>query len=137
MDHDQLFKASAAGLAVAALTTVPAVSAIVSQIRSRAPKDNFYEDQDGVATPESIAAFSNKASKFAVTFFATSTAALSIALAVLNTTDSSHGNLFLSTWLTTGAWVSLSIRQTCPPGSLITLRLSCPQCTNPGAFPYR
>lgn len=106
MDTDQLFKASAAGLAVTALATVPAVSAIASQIRSRAPKDNFYEDKDGVATPESIAAFSNKASKFAVTFLAASTAALSIALAVLNTTGPSHGSLFLTTWLTTGAWVS-------------------------------
>lgn len=114
MDHDQLFTASAAGLAAVALTTVPAVTAIVSQIRSRAPKDNFYEDHDGVATPESIAAFSNKASKFAVTFFAASTAALSIALAVLNTTDPSHGNLFLSTWLTTGAWVSLSMPRIYP-----------------------
>ncbi|KAJ4165019.1 hypothetical protein LMH87_006668 [Akanthomyces muscarius] len=113
MDHDQLFKASAAGLAAAALTTVPAVTAIVSQIRSRAPKDNFYEDQDGVATPESIAAFSNKASKFAVTFLAASTAALSIALAVLNTTDSSHGNLFLSTWLTTGAWILILLQAAC------------------------
>ncbi|KAM0742263.1 hypothetical protein ACQRIT_002440 [Beauveria bassiana] len=113
MDHDQLSYAAAAGLAVAAITTLPALSAIVSQIRSRAPKDNFYEDQDGVATPESIAAFSNKASKFVVTFLAASTAALSIAVAVLNSTASSHGSLFLSTWLTTSAWILILLQAAC------------------------
>ncbi|KAJ3489903.1 hypothetical protein NLG97_g5894 [Lecanicillium saksenae] len=113
MDQDVLFKASAAGLAVTALSTVPALSAIVSQIRSRAPKDNFYEDQDGVATPESMAAFSNKASKFAVTFLAASTAALSIALSVINSTDSSHGSLFLPTWLTTAAWILILLQAAC------------------------
>ncbi|EGX92727.1 ABC bile acid transporter, putative [Cordyceps militaris CM01] len=113
MHHDQLFTASAAGLAVAAITTLPALSAIVSQIRSRAPKDNFYHDHDGVATPESIASFSNKASKFAVTFLAASTAALSIALAILNTTVPSHGSLFWSTWLTTAAWILILLQATC------------------------
>lgn len=106
MDHDTLFAASVGGLAVAAAAAVPAVFSIASQIRSRAPKDNFYEDQDGVATPESIAAFSNKPSKFAIAFLAASTAGLSLAVSVLSTLDSSQRSLFLTTWLTTAAWVS-------------------------------
>lgn len=121
MDYDALFKTAVGGVAVAAATAVPAVYAVVSQIRSRAPKDNFYEDKDGVATPESIAAFSNKASKFAVAFLASSTAALSIALSVLTTLHPGKHDLFWPTWLTTGAWVStlplsllVSILQTAP-----------------------
>lgn len=108
MDQDLLFKVSVGGLAVAAATTVPAVSAIWTQIRSRAPKDNFYEDHDGIATPEAIATFSNKPSKFAIAFLASSTAALSSALSILTTIDSASHNLFLPTWLTTAAWVSFS-----------------------------
>lgn len=106
MDQDLLFKASVGGMAVAAATTVPALAATWSQLRSRAPKDNFYEDDDGVATPETIAAFSNKPVKFTIAFLAATTAGLSISLSALTLLKSAQTDLSVSSWPSTVAWVS-------------------------------
>jgi hypothetical protein len=112
MDHNNLFNFALGGLAIAGLASLPALSAVVSQIRNRTVKDNFYEDEDGKATPEAIAAFSQKGSKFAVVFLAATTAALSLAISVLSTIRPGQGDedLFLQTWLTTAAWVGFSLQ---------------------------
>lgn len=110
MDHNNLFNFAVGGLAIAGLATLPGLSAVVSQIRNRTVKDNFYEDEDGKASPEAVAAFSQKGSKFAVVFLAATTAALSLAVSVLSTIRPGQGDedLFLQTWVATAAWVSLS-----------------------------
>lgn len=56
-------------VAVVALFSLPALATIRAQWQSRMPKDHFYEDEDGCATPESLVAFSNRKHKAAILLF--------------------------------------------------------------------
>lgn len=97
----------AAILAFIALCTLPALSGLIKQLRTRAPKDNFYSDQDGKSTPEAVAAFSNRWPKVFIAFFAALGCATSITLSVLSTTSSEgRQGLSLQDWTTTASWVS-------------------------------
>lgn len=108
MDDHTMRLLAIAGLGIAGLTSVPGIFAIQSQIRNRTPKNNFYEDEDGVCSPEAMAAFSNTKTKYANVFFAAVTFGCYLAVAVLLTLDgNSHGEHWLQTWLTVGAWVSI------------------------------
>lgn len=93
-----------AGLAVVAVCSVPAVTGLVSQLRSPSAKDNFYEDKDGKSTPETIAAFSNRWPKTLVVLFAAAGSASSLAVAILST--SGRQDAFLADWLIFSALVS-------------------------------
>lgn len=95
-----------ADLVVAGLLSLPAVSALLVQIRNRTPKDNFYQDIDGTSTPEAVAAFSNKWPKAAVLGLSLASFGPSIALSVLSSIHSAKDDLFLPNWLTTAALVS-------------------------------
>ena len=97
-----------AALGFATLCSFPAVTALVSQLRTPSPKKTVYEDKDGKSTPEATAAFSNKWPKAFVLFaavvgFGTSTAT-SIAASTFLTHEHKHP-LFLENWLLTTAWV--------------------------------
>ncbi|KAI5467371.1 P-loop containing nucleoside triphosphate hydrolase protein [Mariannaea sp. PMI_226] len=92
------------GLATVALSAFPALTAIFTQLRNRTPKDNFYEDEDGKATPESIASFSNRRSKMVILLLSSGGIGTSIAIAVLSTLDRTKDTLFLENWLTAAAW---------------------------------
>ncbi|KPM40692.1 ATP-dependent bile acid permease [Neonectria ditissima] len=98
-----------AGLAVVALSASPAVLAIITQLRNRTPKDNFYEDHDGRGTPESIAAFSNRRAKFAILLLSVVGLGTSIAVSVLTTLQQAKYGLFLENWLMTTAWALVLI----------------------------
>ncbi|KAF4125093.1 ABC-type multidrug transport system, ATPase and permease component [Geosmithia morbida] len=100
-----LLSPSASALVLTSLSSIPAIAAVVDQIRKGAPKDNFYEDRDGESTPEAIAAFSNKASKITVLASALLGLVTSAAISVLTTLDADRGDQFLENWLTTAAWV--------------------------------
>lgn len=106
-NHPGLLPVSAVGLGFVALLSVPALKAIVSQVRSGAPKDNFYEDRDGKSTPEAMAAFSNKGSKTVIFLFALLGLGTSIALSVITTLNPSDHDLALENWLVTAAWVGI------------------------------
>lgn len=106
MGHAALGPLAAAGLAVVGLTGLPGLFAILSQIRNRTPKDNFYEDLDGKATPESIAAFSNKKPKTAILLLSILGVGLSVAVSVLATLNPTRDDLLLPNWLYTATWVS-------------------------------
>lgn len=106
MSETVMLPLTAIGLALVTLFASPAVVSILAQIRSRTPKDNFYEDRDGKATPESVAAFSNRGPKAVIVFVSSLGAGASLATSVLSTIhDTEHGP-FLQNWLTTAAWVS-------------------------------
>lgn len=108
MDDFNLRLASVAGLGVAALTSIPAIASLGTQIVNRTPKDNFYEDKNGTASPEQIAKFSNRKAKFINTALAAVTFGAHLAAAILVTIQhSASSEHSLQTWLSTASWVCM------------------------------
>lgn len=103
---DAVFPLSVVSLAVAAVATLPGAFGIIAQTRNRTPRDNFYEDKDGKATPESMAAFSNRRPKAFIIGLAIVGLGTSIAVSALSMSDSHSDNPNLVNWLITVAWVS-------------------------------
>lgn len=103
---------SIAGLTVVGLFTLPGAFALLSQIRNRTPKDNFYSDIDGTSTPEAVAAFSNKRPKIAILLFSLTSFGTSVAYSVLSSlwldpqVPFDQYGLFVPSWLSTAALVS-------------------------------
>ncbi|GKU04827.1 unnamed protein product [Fusarium langsethiae] len=94
-----------AGLGLVALATIPALVAVINQLRQRTPKDNFYEDIDGKSTPESIAAFSNRLPKILILVSSAIGLGTSIAVSALSSLHGSYNEFLLKNWLLAGAWV--------------------------------
>jgi len=110
MQHDVFLYATATALAVSALATIPAV--VAHAVRLRAPKaaSAQYEDEDGEATPESLAAFSTQWQKTHIAVWAAAGLGCQIAFSVI--LDTSRSSLHVSpegfslqNWLLTAAWV--------------------------------
>ncbi|CAM1504527.1 Fc.00g021180.m01.CDS01 [Cosmosporella sp. VM-42] len=95
---------TAAGLGVVCLSALPAIFAILTQLRDRTPRDNFYSDIDGKSTPETIAAFSTRLPKSLVLLLSTIGLGTSIAISVLSTLQHSQHGFFLENWLSTASW---------------------------------
>ncbi|KAM0335380.1 hypothetical protein ACHAQA_000425 [Verticillium albo-atrum] len=104
----------AASLAIIAACTIPAVTGLAKQLRTRAPKDHFYADQDGKSTPEAVAAFSNRWPKAFIALFAVLGCATSIAFSILSTAslEGSQG-VPLEDWLGTASWLLLALQVVC------------------------
>ncbi|KAH7156326.1 P-loop containing nucleoside triphosphate hydrolase protein [Dactylonectria macrodidyma] len=109
MSDEFMLPLTGASLAVVALSALPAILAIFTQFRNRTPKDNFYEDPDGKATPESIAEFSNRKIKASILLLSAVGAGTSIAISVLSTLQQDKYGLFLENWLITAAWAFILI----------------------------
>ncbi|KAL0935128.1 ABC bile acid [Colletotrichum truncatum] len=102
-----------AALGVVALSSVPALTNFVTQLRSHKPKDHFYEDKDGKSTPEASAAFSNRWPKTFINLFAFAGLALSVANSVLATFSqhtSLYHSLIITEWITTAIWGLLTLQ---------------------------
>ncbi|PNY26446.1 ATP-dependent bile acid permease [Tolypocladium capitatum] len=112
MGEYMLLPLSAAALGITGLASIPAVFAILSQIRNRTPKDNFYEDKDGKSTPEAIAAFSNKVPKTVIVLLSILGFASTAVVSVLTTLDSARHDLFLESWLMTASWAAILLQAT-------------------------
>lgn len=110
-EHLPLLPLSAAGLGIVGFFTIPSILTIVRQIRKGAPKDNFYQDRDGKATPESIAAFSNRVPKALILLFASLGLGTSISISVLTALDPARDGLLLENWMVTASWVRSQIRR--------------------------
>lgn len=108
MQDVSLTVASATGLGLVGLVSIPAIANLALQLTTREPKPVTYEDKDGKATPESIEAYSAKWPKTLVILFAVIASATSIATAVLTTLHVGKDGLFLENWLSAGASVSLT-----------------------------
>lgn len=96
-------------LALAALSSIPAVFALAFRLRDRKPKDRFYEDADGSSTPEALARFSNRRSKAAILLFSALGAGISIAilaLSVISDDDGDEESRVLEHGLLAATWVS-------------------------------
>lgn len=108
MNDSTLLPLSASALGITGLATLPGLLAVLAQSRDRTPPENFYEDEDGKATPETMAAFSNKKPKRCVLTFSIFAFGLSISVAVLSMFQSLPYHLNLENWLIVGTTVSLT-----------------------------
>lgn len=108
MGSDFLGPLAAAGVAIAGLAGIPGLVSILAQIRSKTPKDNFYEDIDGKSTPESVAAFSNTRPKIAILVLSIIGFGLSLPVSILGVLHPVRHGLNLPNWLLTATWVSSS-----------------------------
>ncbi|KAG5787418.1 hypothetical protein H9Q69_013513 [Fusarium xylarioides] len=91
------------GTGLVALATTPALATVVTQIRKRTARDNFYEDADGKSTPESLAAFSNRLPKVFILALSAFGLGTSIAISALYSLSQSD-SLLLKNWLIAAAW---------------------------------
>ena len=92
------------GIVLILLLTLPTISGVLSHFRSSKSQAATYEDEDGVATDKSIAAYSARIPKTLLAVFNTFGLLTSIALAVISTLDSQK-LMCLENWLNTVQWV--------------------------------
>ncbi|KAI8713732.1 hypothetical protein NCS52_01218600 [Fusarium sp. LHS14.1] len=104
---------SCAALAITALSTIAALTSVFRQLRSCKPKDRFYEDDDGCATPKSLAEFSPKGIKAIILLFSAFGAGTSAASLVLSSLHSGDDELILENALRTAAWGLFVIHAAC------------------------
>jgi hypothetical protein len=97
--------AGAGGLALILLLTLPSVSAVASHFRETKSKFQVYEDKDGIASEESMAAYSAKTPKILLTIFAVFGLLTATSLAVLGTLNRDHDFTFIQNWLNVAQWV--------------------------------
>ena len=110
MQHDVFLYAAATALAISAVTTIPAVIAHAARLRNPKTASAEYEDEDGEATPESLAAFSTQWQKMHILVWSAAGLGCQIAFSVI--LDTSQSSLHVSpegfslqNWLLTAAWV--------------------------------
>ena len=104
--NDSILLVVATGVALVGVCSIPAATTLTLQLTTKEKKDDrIYEDADGKATPESMAAFSAKPAKTLVVLFAAVGTALSIVLPICSV----RGQSFVTEdWMSMAAWV-------CPP----------------------
>lgn len=99
------FSANVAVLVLISLLAVPSVLAIQSHFRHKKSKPRLYEDKDGVATEESMAAYSATTPKIVLNIFTIAGFAIATSLAVLTTINKNENGLFIHNWLNFAQWV--------------------------------
>ena len=93
-------------LAVSLLSCSVALQLALTQLRNGKARDQFYEDADGCASPESLAKFTNKVSKGFV--IAISAIGLGTSIAGLVLTTLHHGSVIVAV-LNVATWVRYKI----------------------------
>lgn len=106
MHDESMTIAVTTGLGIIGLISLPAVTTFISQIKTREPKQDIYEDEDGKATAESVRAYSARVAKYSILLFAALGCATAITTAVLATLHKGKDDLFLENWLSAAASVS-------------------------------
>ncbi|KAJ3541459.1 hypothetical protein NM208_g4600 [Fusarium decemcellulare] len=104
---------SSVALAIVAFLAFVALLVVFGQWRSGKPKDRFYEDVDGTATPESLAKFSNKGAKTGILFFSACGAGTSIGSLVLSSLSKLKDGSVVENGLQMAAWGLVLIHATC------------------------
>lgn len=100
------FSANVTVLVLISFLTVPSVLAIQSHFRHKKSKPRLYEDKDGVATEESMAAYSATTPKIVLTIFTIAGFAIATSLAVITTLNQNENGLFIHNWLNFAQWVN-------------------------------
>lgn len=104
--------ASAVGFGGSSLLLVSSAKASIAafaQLSRPKPRDNWYEDDDGKCTPESMAQFSNKSPKRLCLVLAVAAFGASVAISVLGTLHAETVQGKISLWLLTASWVCSSL----------------------------
>ncbi|KAK7224969.1 hypothetical protein V2G26_012972 [Clonostachys chloroleuca] len=102
-----------AAFAVSVLAALPAVTALVVQLREGKPRNRFYEDADGTATPESLARFSNRGVKAAIVFFSFCGVGSSTAVLVRSSFIEQSNQWLLEYGFVIGAWAFVFLHGVC------------------------
>lgn len=102
----QPFAPDIAVLALAVLLTVPAIIAVYAHLCHKKMRPALYKDKDGVATQESMAAFSAKTPKIVLTIFSSAGFGIAVALAVLTTVSRVDNLSLVQHWLNVAQWVN-------------------------------
>lgn len=106
------------GLFLAILTTLPAFKSIACHLCSRTTVDepNYfqvtgacYRDQDGDATAEPLAAFSDRWHRIVIFFLSVVGLDVTLSLAIIETSHNHYGYT-VELWLLLAVWVSHQIR---------------------------
>ncbi|XWX00320.1 hypothetical protein V2A60_008340 [Cordyceps javanica] len=106
-----LLAASAAGLCSAfllLLSRLTTCTAGFAQLGRPKPQDNWYEDEDGKSTPESMAIFSNRYPKLVCLLLTTLAFVTSVAISMIATLYAESRNEKISAWILTLAWMIAS-----------------------------
>ncbi|KAE8555903.1 hypothetical protein EYB25_000601 [Talaromyces marneffei] len=104
------FAASIAALALDLLLTAPAVIAIHSHFRHKKTKPRLYEDEDGVASEESMAAYSATIPKVVLSIFSIAGFVAATSLAVLTTLNQNENSTFVQNWLNVAQWTAILVQ---------------------------
>jgi hypothetical protein len=104
---------AAVGLGLVVVTTAPSVATSVRRLVSPAKASagysalnaDLYEDEDGIATDESMRAFSDRLPRYAIAVLSPAGFAAALAAAILTTQQGPHARE-IPDWLQVGVWVS-------------------------------
>ncbi|KAF1996082.1 P-loop containing nucleoside triphosphate hydrolase protein [Amniculicola lignicola CBS 123094] len=100
-------------LVIASIFTLVALRAVYLQYHDGKPKDRFYQDIDGSATPEAIASLSSRRVKFAILYYSilgTATSALSLAAPFLYEIEQRGPS---NSWAHVASWGLISLQAVC------------------------
>lgn len=95
-------------LAITTLSALIAARGAFIHLRSGKPRDRFYEDFDGCATPESLASFSNRRSKVCLLVFSALGVAISASGSMISFFNESDYSWIFRDGLNTSAWVRIT-----------------------------
>ncbi|EED23005.1 ABC bile acid transporter, putative [Talaromyces stipitatus ATCC 10500] len=102
--------ASIAVLALDLLLIAPSVVAIGSHFRHIKPRQKLYEDEDGIASEESMAAYSAKIPKIILAISTIAGFVIATAGAVLTTLNRNEGLTIVQNWLIVAQWAVVLIQ---------------------------
>ncbi len=100
-----------AGLVLVLISTFSSLYLVASTaFKSKQPNsEKIYQDEDGVATEESIAKYSTTRTKIVICVLSLLGLGISIALAVLGTLNLSNDGFLIQDWLNAASWVFLPL----------------------------
>lgn len=101
--------AGSAGIVLIAFLALPSIFALFFQLQVPKHKENGYQDEDGVATDQSVAQYSAKVPKILLVLSTLLGFLVSLSLAILGTLDH-HKTVFLENWLNVAQWVRTNMK---------------------------
>lgn len=103
--HSRSFAVGLAGLVLVFLLTLPSLIGIVAHFREPKTKSTIYEDEDGVATEESMAGYSTLVPKLLLSILTALGLLTAIALGILATVNVDEDPMCVENWLNVAQWV--------------------------------
>ncbi len=125
------------GLGLVALCSLPSIHSALFWLRRQDARQPYYEDEDGISTPEAVTAYSARVPKAFALIFAFSGTSIAIALNVLRELRRSDDEFALEGWSRVACWVR-TVEFGSVPGWQQTLTTQRPSVTfRHCALPHR